>query len=208
MYGYIYKTTNILTEKIYIGQTCKQGKDFDYYFGSGTILKLSIKKYGIHNFTKEILRICKSQKELDVFEEIYIKRFDSINSKIGYNILSENPVGCGDKNPMKIESVKIKNSILRRGKKASEEAKSNLSKALKGRKLSEEHKNNISKGNKGKIHSEETIMKISNAKKGKKFSAKHKESLSKAMRENPRIFTEEIRNKISKALKGRKIIKN
>ena len=47
----------------------------------------SINKHGKENFKKEILRRCKNQKQLDFFEEYYIKKFDSTNKDIGYNIL-------------------------------------------------------------------------------------------------------------------------
>jgi len=54
MYGYIYKTTNILNNKIYIGK--KESSSFvETYYGSGTVLKQAIKKYGQENFKIEIL---------------------------------------------------------------------------------------------------------------------------------------------------------
>lgn len=44
MIGYIYKTTNLINGKIYIGQ--KRSKKFlkERYLGSGKILKKAIKK--------------------------------------------------------------------------------------------------------------------------------------------------------------------
>ena len=42
----IYKTTNMINGKIYIGQDIKNNPK---YLGSGKILKLSIRKYGRFN---------------------------------------------------------------------------------------------------------------------------------------------------------------
>lgn len=47
-YGYIYKTLNLLNNKIYIGQ--KKGKFNSNYFGSGLLIRRSIKLKGINNF--------------------------------------------------------------------------------------------------------------------------------------------------------------
>ena len=58
----IYKTTNLITKKIYIG---KDGKNNPKYYGSGIFLKNAIKKYGKENFVKEILEYCNTEEELN-----------------------------------------------------------------------------------------------------------------------------------------------
>jgi len=45
----IYKTTNLINGKIYIGQSFKHNCK---YLGSGIFLKRAIKKYGIENFRR------------------------------------------------------------------------------------------------------------------------------------------------------------
>jgi hypothetical protein len=55
----IYKTTNIVNGKIYIGQ---DKYDNPNYLGSGKILQLSFQKYGIENFRKEILENVNRQR--------------------------------------------------------------------------------------------------------------------------------------------------
>lgn len=52
--GYIYKTTNLVNGKIYVGK--RQMPHFDdSYYGSGTVFKAALKKYGKANFKREIL---------------------------------------------------------------------------------------------------------------------------------------------------------
>jgi hypothetical protein len=81
----IYKTTNLINGKIYIGQDSKNNPK---YLGSGKIIKLAIKKYGKENFKKEILEYCDTFAELNDREIFWIFNLDSQNKKIGYNILS------------------------------------------------------------------------------------------------------------------------
>lgn len=45
MIGFIYKTTNTINGKSYIG-LCSSAKRFENYLGSGVLLKQAIKKYG------------------------------------------------------------------------------------------------------------------------------------------------------------------
>ena len=42
-YGIIYKTTNLVNGKIYVGQTTR---DDENYIGSGSVLLQAVKKYG------------------------------------------------------------------------------------------------------------------------------------------------------------------
>ena len=79
----IYKITNLINGKIYIGQ---DSKNRNKYFGSGKIIKQAIKKNGRKNFSKDIIEYCKNKKELDEREKYWIKYYGSINPKIGYNI--------------------------------------------------------------------------------------------------------------------------
>lgn len=65
---YVYKITNLINGKIYIGK--HQTKDLDDgYMGSGKLLKQAIKKYGVENFKKDILFFCESKEEMDSKEK-------------------------------------------------------------------------------------------------------------------------------------------
>ena len=79
----IYKTTNTVNGKIYIGQTSKEN---DKYLGSGPIILKAVKKYGCSNFIRETLEICDVKEELDNREIYWIKFYNSTDREIGYNI--------------------------------------------------------------------------------------------------------------------------
>lgn len=96
MFGIIYKATNLINQKCYIGQTItnlqkrinnhikksKQPLSLD-----DSIFKRAIKKYKPENFKWEILCECESQFELDEMEFHYIKQFNSyFKNNCGYNM--------------------------------------------------------------------------------------------------------------------------
>ena len=84
---YIYKTTNLINGKIYIGLSEKESSESINYLGSGDLIKKAISKYRSINFKKEILENqIKDKKELIRLEIKWIKYFKSNNRKIGYNI--------------------------------------------------------------------------------------------------------------------------
>lgn len=76
----IYKITNQLDGKIYIGK--HQTNDlYDGYMGSGEILKEDIEKYGLENFSKEILYQFDNEFDMNVEEaELMAKEFAEENA--------------------------------------------------------------------------------------------------------------------------------
>ena len=92
MYGYIYKTTNLTNNKIYIGQ--KKSNIFleEKYLGSGKRLKQAIKKYGKENFKVELLDYADSYEDINNKEAYYINYYNSQDPNIGYNLV---PGGLG-----------------------------------------------------------------------------------------------------------------
>lgn len=146
MYGYIYKTTNLINNKFYIGKREKSSFDEKYY-GSGIHLKNAINKYGIENFDREIVEWCSSRTELCERERYWIKVLNAQNPEIGYNIADGGDGGvhlCGDKNPSRINP-----------RKQSQQERDRRSKSLMGHSASQETRDKISKSNTGKIRSAE-----------------------------------------------------
>lgn len=83
-YNYIYKITNLINNKIYIGVHRTNVLD-DGYMGSGKIIKRAIKKYGLENFKKEILNFYDTYKEV-LEEEKKLVTISFINQKDVYNL--------------------------------------------------------------------------------------------------------------------------
>jgi group I intron endonuclease len=186
-YGYIYKTTNLINGKIYIGQ--KKGNFVSYYFGSGKILKNSMKKRGKDNFKIEILAYAKSKKELDKLE---IKFISEYRKQLGkdrlYNISKGGDEIVGNtgrtrfKKGMTPWNKGIKTGIIPR------------SAFKKGSKLSSKTKERISLATSGK----------NNPFYGKTHSFEALEKMRKTWFKKGQILSKEIRRKISMAQRGDK----
>lgn len=86
-YHFIYKTTNVLSGKYYIGMHSTDNLE-DGYLGSGTRLRYSINKHGKENFIREILEYCESREELknreiEVVNLDEIVKIECMNLKVG-----------------------------------------------------------------------------------------------------------------------------
>jgi hypothetical protein len=67
-FHFIYKTSNLLNNKFYIGMHSTENVE-DGYIGSGTILWHAIKKYGKSNFITEIIEYLPNREELKAREK-------------------------------------------------------------------------------------------------------------------------------------------
>jgi group I intron endonuclease len=130
----IYKVTNIINNKIYIGQTTKSltvRKTAHIY--AAYIKKLphrfyqAIRKYGLKNFTWEELTSCNSMDELNTCEIEQITKYDSF--KHGYNMTmgGQGPLG---KKCTKDTKLKMSKSNKRHRKGASHAIESNIQNAI------------------------------------------------------------------------------
>jgi len=213
---FIYKTTNLINKKIYIGRYSGQRSS---YLGSGKLIKKAIKKYGKENFCREILEEGIENNDILNEREIYwIAFYDSTNSDIGYNIVQG---GQGTLGFSVSEETKKKLSDLNRGennprfgKPLTQEVKDKISQSQQGDKnhnfgnpTSEETKDKISKANKGKKRSEETKQKISEGQTGDKnhnYGKSTPESIRKKISDanKGKIFTDEHKALLSIASSG------
>ena len=114
--GYIYKITNTVTGKCYIGETIQHDYQSRWrkhrnclkYKEGCPVLKASMKKHGLDKFKFEIILIC-FDEDLLKYEREYIKKY---NSQIphGYNILPGGQLGDGmlgyKHTPESIEKIK------------------------------------------------------------------------------------------------------
>ena len=62
MFHIVYKTTNLINGKTYIGKHSTEDLD-DGYLGSGKLLLKAVRKHGKENFSREILHTCSSEEE-------------------------------------------------------------------------------------------------------------------------------------------------
>ena len=206
----IYKITNKVNNKVYIGQSYDIEKrwkghlyDLEHRVHHSEHLQKSYNKYGIESFVFEILEEVNDSNCLTTKEQYWIDYYNSMDKNFGYNMK-----GAGPKGKLSQES---KNKLSR---KIKEYYKCNDNPML-GKKHSIESKLKISKHRKGIPVTDEQKEKLSKALKNRKFSKEHKEklSLSKKGEKNPmygkegywknKNISEETKLKISNSHKGK-----
>lgn len=185
MYGYIYKTTNLINQNVYIGQ--HKGEFDPTYFGSGVYIKRALKKYGIHSFRVELLTYAFTQDELIRLEIKFIadyrRLFPADNM---YNISNGGKAFMSglkhsEETKQKLrahytEERKIKIREWRSkykganhplyGKHPSLETRAKIKEARKRQEFSIETRRRMSAAHKGKPHTEEWKKKIGLSQKG------------------------------------------
>ena len=142
MVRYLYKITNKINGRYYIGVHTAKNEN-DYYMGSGTALKLAIKKYGKKNFMKEILEYFENDsdmfnRERETVDKEFIKNPNTYNIMLGGKGLGggiDHPL-FGEKRGKHSELMKNNNPM--KGTKRPESVKLAISKANTGRKHSDE----------------------------------------------------------------------
>ena len=129
MYGYVYKTTNLVNGKIYVGQK-KSDKFIPTYFGSGTLIRRAVEKYGVDNFKVEIIDSSEDAFDLDEREKFWIEELKS-NFKYGnYNIADGGYLAKYDFNEQpewRQEEIRAKLSKVNLGRKRTPETRKRIS---------------------------------------------------------------------------------
>lgn len=114
----IYKTTNRVNHRYYIG-IHKTNKPHDGYLGSGKAIKSAIKRYGRHNFSKEVLFITEVEQEAYA-KEVELVSFALLDPRCynmneggrgGFTLINKNRHLYP--NPMKDPVIKAKNQESR-----------------------------------------------------------------------------------------------
>ena len=150
--GFIYKITNIITNKCYIGETKEKNPETRWKQHKRTIekgigcpaLQNAVKKYGIDNFTFKVVIICFDEERFK-FEKEYIKKFNSIAPN-GYNLTSGGEGG----------------GFI--GKKHSQETINKISNTLKNKYINDDElRKNVTEKNKHLMNLKETKEKITNS---------------------------------------------
>lgn len=171
--GYIYKVTNKVNGRSYVGQHLSNTyPNLDpKYHGSGKLLNRAYRKYGRDNFEEEILLWCSTKKEMNQKEKELTFEHRAFIEQGGYVLRA------GE------EKTQVASAATRR--KISEHH------WMLGKTLSTEHLEKLTASHTGIPKSEETKKKISKANKGNLpwCSGKH--------------LPEEMRRNISKALQNR-----
>ena len=201
--GCIYKITNTVNGKSYIGQTrhdAEKTRIRPHLNGQGSLLiKRAIEKYGKEAFTYKILHDGVIPEFLDTLEMEAIAKFNTI-APHGYNLTTGGGGGSPSEETRRKQSEAKKGNTNWLGRKHTNESCRKMSEAKKGKPSP--------KGMLGKRHSEETCQKMSKAHIGNTYCLGHTPSqetrrkISRAL--TGRIHSEETCRKISEANKGEK----
>lgn len=177
LYGIIYKVTNLINQKIYIGQTAKGLEERRYMHEyeskkekTTKIFHKAIKKYGKENFSWEIIDTALSKEELIQKEIDWIRRcntyigFDNHN---GYNMTTG---GEGGGYAHTEETKKLLSEMKKGifgvdhpmyGRHHTDDTKDKMRNAHKGIKKTIQHRENMSKGRIGIIANSKSVVQLS-----------------------------------------------
>jgi hypothetical protein len=184
----IYKTTNLVNGKYYIGKDIYNNPK---YLGSGIALRKAIEKYGRDNFIKEILYECSTKEELNAKEAECVNS-EIVNDKMSYNLI-EGGQG-GDTYKYRKNKGPVGSNVERYGEDRAKKIAEKRSNSLKGdrngmfgKTITEEHKQKMIEANK---------------KRDYHFSESHKSKIKEAL--TGKKDSDEVRQKKKEAAKTRK----
>lgn len=167
MFYTVYKITNLVNNKIYIGAH-KTTDLSDDYMGSGVLLSKAKEKYGIENFKKEYIKIFDNSEDMFSMEsqlvnEEFVSRNDTYNIKQGglggfdyLNLSGKNYLHDNRENSLK--NLELGNKVFLEKLKDSGFKKEWVNKISS--KMKENFENGMMNGFSNKKHSEETKEKL------------------------------------------------
>lgn len=179
----IYKITNLVNDKAYIGQTVRKlwERLKEHRKSKNTAIGKAFKKYGKESFKIEILANCQSIEELNEKEIYFINKFNTLAPN-GYNL------AIGGENSLPTKDTKRKMSKKKKGSNhplfgthRSQETKDAISRGRIGLIVSDETKAKISASNSGKPKTKGHSRKIAGSLKGKSKSKNHRSNIAKAL---------------------------
>jgi len=209
-YHFIYKTTNLLNGKYYIGMHSTDNLN-DGYMGSGKRLRRSLNKYGIENHKVEAIEFFENRSDL-IKKEKEIITLNEIAKEECMNLMPGGIGGFISEEQQRIRSIAGGKAFAKRLKN-DEKFRLEISD-----KLSKRLKKQYKKGKREKIyffnwndkqHDEKTKIKISETKKGTgigKENSQHGTCWITKNEINKKIKKEELKKFINQGwIKGRKI---
>lgn len=107
---FVYKTTNLINGKWYIGKHSTYNLD-DGYLGSSKHLKSAIKKYGKHKFKREILVFCDSE------QDAYIKEAELVTMEVVQNPMTYNKMPGGEGGQKRFTDEELNEHLRERQRK-------------------------------------------------------------------------------------------
>ena len=203
--GFIYKITNLVNGKSYIGQTRQDPEKTrirDHLTGNGKgslLIRQAVEKYGRDAFTYEILHDSIISEFLDDFEIEAIKEFNTL-APDGYNLTTGGGSGSRSEQTLLKMSEAAKGNTHWLGRKHTDESRRKMSESCKGRTPWNKDKKGLqtawNKGKKvnnthwlGRKHTDESLRKMSEATKGQIPWNKGKKG----------VYTDETLHRMSKA---------
>jgi len=207
---YLYRITNKINGKVYIGQTINPGARRRQHKqkSSNPYLRSSIQKYGWDNFEFECISACISQESANESEEELIIQYDSRNPEKGYNIGSSDIYKKSDewrKHLSEItkkrfeENPQYKEKLLDANKQYKEKLKENNEihpgTFQKGHEVKSEWKKRMQLANLGRKQSQEEIEKRRKAVMNNTLTEKQVEEIRELYQNNPNITVKELSEK-------------
>lgn len=174
----IYKITNLINNKVYIGQTtrtlAKRWKSHCAKDNSNRPVGNAVLKYGLDNFKVEEIENCLTIEQLNDRESYWISYYNSTDKKLGYNLCSG-----GNNKVMSEETIeKIRVKALARKSTISAANRDAINKVVRGSKMPDHVREALRNANVGKKLSTEQIEKMREFNLGKKASEETKKKMS------------------------------